>query len=972
MSDGKRIIRITKFDGSDGYTIQRADNIEEHQAVNSADEGVSFEVSVLDAKIAQIDYTKWWEIWDSASNERINRGPIHEIVEGNEVWRVTGPGRSQILADVIMTKHTFYYPINRMIDDLRYENIAAEPRTTTRVNGQPGEPSADDSKYYGLSVKTKDNAIDDTITPDLTDKRLPTFHTTDSFWSGTGKADALKVNLGEKPAISRASIIFPWWGGFRRATNRTYDFSLEYAQDGENWTTAVTKDPNYNVTADRYGGFYFYFHSSGIVDNFGFEPLAERVADDPISSRYWRVNIHDTHAWYGNAVVGDPPIDRWDYQCISSTASGVMNSKTLEPGNDCHASVVEVGLYNEIIGRDEISNLAYQQVDNTSNQITYFHTFDSAENGQQLKKTSEGFWKYEPGNKFKRIRFTWSGTGASFTKFYNSDADHSFKACVLAVVDQNNSVVYRSESTADTKDLILPAYTQFIMIKGAANVTVVNTDTWIGEQNAFSVNNTLSSSIHAGDTATLHFRGATLKFFVTIPTGKQAGKVKYALRSKNMNTGLWGAFQVLADDVQLPNAVDNYKAYEIKVEDGLLSESGIYEFRVTNKGGYVGIDAFAGYWQASWIDFNEDHERILYADDVGSWKQIYDGRFSGGTMMKTNAFGAHAQFGFEGDRVQVFMAKGPNFGKATLYISGSGNYAQNIVPLGTSGNSVVIDLDTGAKGHYITQYLAFDSSDYFPNGMPWGIYNMHVRLLEVEEYNVEVNQIDSDNFDNTCENCNSQAAATGNNKTVKTNKYIYLDGISAHCTSGISAKFDNQTHLDILTSLAEAIQHEWIITEKGLKVRPRIGIDRDTIVHEGSQTVITSENVKDVSKVATLLYSSGADIDGLPLFTITEDKRNKEIMGRTISRTNDFRNVADYFTLIGASRTELYSRRTPEERISINHVGTLPVDIGDSFIFVSKRHRDGERVRLMKITRTQSASSGMSYSLECVKWPSTP
>lgn len=973
---GKLLVRITEHDGSKPIVIERAEDISEFEAVNSSDEGGSFAMPANDPKLKYIDYTKWWEIWDADKNERLNRGPIHEIVEGNEQWRVSGPGRSQILEDLIMTKHTWYYPINRFIDDLRYENVATEPRTVVKVYGEPSQPNESNPKYLGLSKKTKNNAIDDTVVFTVSDKRIPTFHTTDSFWAGTGRSDGITVNLGQKVNVSKVSLLFPWWGGYKRFTDRAYDFSLKYG-DGDNFTNIVTKDPNYIVTADKYGGFFFYFHPSGYLDNYGFEPLAERIQDDPIDARYWRVDINDTHAWYGNILTGAVPEDRWTDQCTpppvgSGHEPGSINSKSLEPSNDCFASMVEVGIYEEILGRDQISNLAYQEIDNTSNQITYTHTVGNEENGQQVKVSvldAYTLTRYEPGNFFKKVRFSWTGAGSAFTKFYPDDPEKSMTSSVVAVVDQNNSLVYRTTLTSGTKDLILPAYTQFIQIKGAIGVEILTTDAWIGEANAFSVGNSISTSVHANDKATLHFRGRSLKMFVTTPAGKQGGTVRLQIRTKNPTTGAWGGFTTLADNVQIPNAVENYKLFEIKPDSGMLVDDGIYEFRVTNLGGYVGLDAFAGYWQASWIDFNEDHERVLYNDNASAWTQIYDGRFSAGSMMKTNEFGAHMQFGFEGDRVQLFMAKGPNFGKATIYISGPGSYGTNLVTIPTIGDSLVVDCgkESGSDlNHYIPRYLVFDSNDYWPNGMPWQPnYNLHVRLLETETYTTKKNQANDSLFDQPCIDCNQI-------KDVKINKFIYIDGVSAHCTSGLSAKFNNETHLSILKSLSEIIQHEWRITEAGLFVRPRIGVDTDFIIREGEQAVITHDITNDASKIATLLYSNGADIDGLPLFTISEDKTTKKIMHRTIARTNDFRSVGDYFTLIGASRGELLKRRTPEERITLTYVGNLPIELGDSFTLVTKKVLAGRKVRLMKLTQNQSSGSGYSYALECVKWPQTP
>jgi hypothetical protein len=959
----KLLVRITDPGGDNPIRLEMADDIEEFEAVNSSEEGGSFSIPANDPKISHITYEKWWEIWDAENNKRLNYGPIHSITEGNETWQVSGPGRSQLLEDLIMTKHTFYYPVNRFLDDLRYENVAAEPRTTALPYGYQNQPPTSDPKYYGLSELTAGNVIDDVDTFTISDKRMPTFHTTDSYWSGTDRADGITVNLGQVVPVSRVHLLFPWWGGYKRFTNRAYDFSLQYGNDPTgSYSTAVTKSDNKIVTADRYGGFHFYLHPSGFSNEFGFEPLAERIADDPVEAQYWRIDISATHAWYSGGIGANALTDDWDDQCTpppvgSGHLPGSISSKELHPENDCHASVVEVGIYEEIIGRDNISNLVYQQVDSSSNQITYFHTVQGQEdNVQKTVGTLDGrtLTKYEPGLFMKRVRFSWAGAGTPFTKFFPSDPDDSMTSSVMAVVDQNNSLVYRSLLTSGTKDLLLPAYTQFIQIKGATGVQIINTDSWLGESNAFSVDNSIAVSVTANDFATLHFRGISLKMYVTTPPGKQGGSVRLELDGS-----------IVADNVEIPDDVSNYLLYEITAESEILAENTTHNFKVTNLGGYVGIDSFAGYWEGSWIEFNEDHERILYNDNAGAWTQIYDGRFSGGTMTKTNEFGAHMQFAFTGDRVQLFMAKGPNFGKAKVYISVIGPYS-TIIDIPSAGPSIDIDLgqDSGsALEHYIPRYLAFDSYDYWGEaGMPWSTYNIHVRLLDVEEYTTKVNQSTDALFDQECIDCINEKEAT-------INKYIYIDGVSAHCTSGLSAKFTNETHLDILKSISEVIQHEWRITEAGLYVRPRIGTDTDFIIREGSQAVISTDITNDVEKVATLLYATGAPIDGAPLFTITEDKTNKNIMQRTIARAVDYSSVADYFTLVGASRTELRKRRTPEKRISIEYVGDLPVDIGDSFILVTKKMLQGIRVRLTNISRRQSFSGGITYTLECVKWP---
>jgi hypothetical protein len=232
----------------------------------------------------------------------------------------------------------------------------------------------------------------------------------------------------------------------------------------------------------------------------------------------------------------------------------------------------------------------------------------------------------------------------------------------------------------------------------------------------------------------------------------------------------------------------------------------------------------------------------------------------------------------------------------------------------------------------IPQYVIFDTADYFADGLPWGSYTIGIYKPK-----------DSDP--------------------------IYLDGINAHMSTGISAKFINTSYLDILKSTAAALRLEWDITEKGLKVVPRLGTDTDIIMAEGRGTTIKIDETQDISKVATMLIATGADIEGLPLFTIVEDKESKELFGRTIQRTyDDYRNVADYFTLVGASRTELRQRREPARRITVITTDIQGLIPGDTFIV--KTSELEKRVRAITINRTQSSSNGTEYSVECAVWDS--
>lgn len=982
------LVRVGKPDGSNPtvlqnpIVLQNASNIQEFQTVNSSDEGCSFDLPIDDPKYdREFFYTLFWEIWDTAKNERRNFGPIHDISESDTSVSVNGPGRSQLLEDRIMSKYTWYWPVIRLLNDIRYENNAAAPRTTTEVY-EPGSSKrvgSGGTKWWGLSKYTKDNAIDEVITPGVETGaiRMATFHTTDNFWSGTDRADTIVVDLHETVPVTRLSFLFPWWGGPARWHGRVYSYNVSYSQDNSSWTNIISRDEAALIaggaeplaTVDKYLGHYYYTD----ITKEGHELQIYAVSPFP-AARYWKLDITQTYAYY-NVGAGAYDIiptyeDRWSYQCGELLPDTGINARALDVTNDCHASVVEMGLYSEIIGRDELSSLTYLQIDNDNRQIYYNHTVDSFE----LKTTSDGFVIYEPGATLRKARVTWTGATTSFNKFFSQDKDNSIATSNFAIADDKNSVIYRTTLTSGTKDAKLSAYTKSMTIKGASqsNITIESVDTWPSVVNAFSYNNRYAYSIHAGDTAILHFRGKSLKWYISVPEGATAGTAKLELRTRTLD-GAWSAYTTLQSSLTLPTNVFAELAYEIPFDSSILDTDKISEFKITNlNGGYVSIDSFAGYWYASWIDFNEDHERWQYRDDILPWQQIYDPRFSGGSMMKTHAKGAFTRFDIEGDRVQILSTKAPNAGKMTILLRRFNFPAFHPtlpIPGGEANGTVIVDLDTGSKGHIIPQYIAFDSDDYFvASGLPWDKYQVYIRLegKNYEEYNVNINPIDNPlSYSIDCDNCSTAAKATSGGVT-KVGKPIFIDGIGAHTITGISTKFTNETHLSVLKSVSEVIQHEWRITEKGLKVVPRIGSDTEVIMVVSMKNVLRTDINHDVQKVTSQLLASGGDIDGLPLFTITEDKRNKEILGRTIMRTQDYRNLTDYFMLIGASRVELRRRRYPEQRISITWAGNLEVDIGDSFILKTRARQ--ERVRLIKLTQSQN-DNGLTYQLECIPWP---
>jgi hypothetical protein len=279
--------------------------------------------------------------------------------------------------------------------------------------------------------------------------------------------------------------------------------------------------------------------------------------------------------------------------------------------------------------------------------------------------------------------------------------------------------------------------------------------------------------------------------------------------------------------------------------------------------------------------------------------------------------------------------------------------------------SLLINLDTNKKGHEIPGFVLFDSNDYFVDGLPWDKYTMSVsyRTGTAEKYTTNKYETGSSSFVSRCSSCNPKTA-----KQVSIYEYVYLDSIVAHELIGLSAQFQDQTHLEIIKSVAEAIQSEWDANVDGFKLEPRLGRDTEIALREGENTLVSYNIVNDVQKVATRLLSNGSDIDGLPMSAIVEDHKTKKLFKRTITRQHDFRDIADYMQLVGLTRMELKRRNKPEKRITVQHTASsLDLEQGDSFILWTKKSGN---IRL-RINRKQisESGSGRTYELECVQWP---
>lgn len=988
-------IRITDNDGTNPIILENAKNRAHSKSVSSSDEGIIFDIAKNDPKADVLNpdgegYKKFWEVWETSTNTRLNFGPISNISEQGTDWKVQGFGRSALMADFIKSKKTFYSSVASIVDELRFENLAIEPRTSTLVHD--GEDTADNTtvfgsvtvneKYNGLSKLSKDNAIDDQdglIKPGAIEPPN-TFYTTDSYWSGMSRNDSLIVDLGGVFPITKVRLGMPWWSGVRRLYGRAYDFQISYADDTESTITRVqgrdfgpfheifdADSTNYKFKVRTPLNVYLGSTASGTSYD---EVVAYQETDvaGPINMRYIRVHVSNTYAWYANEGTTNPydQVESWEFNCDPDYVQGsrpdvssnpgdmevpdgpdrVISDRVIEPQNDCHASVIEVGAFKEILGVDTIRQLALQRVDNNNLQITYHHEPEASE----TVTTDNGFRKFEPGGFFRRFTLTYSGANSSFNKFFDDDCSNCYPTAFhFGVMDQNNNLMYRTTNSSGTVTRTVGLYTDRLLMKGSSNATVTAVDTWPAKSDPLSWGSSYSYTTVQDDYAIIHFRGQSLKWYATIPSDETGAEVSIEIRSKTGAT--WGSWSTLESSYMLPNNISSEVVYEITYESGDLNPETSYQIRITNlDGGYCSIDSFEGYWSASYTQYNEDSSRISFAN-VANVTQIYDKRFSAGSMYKWNKPRTRCNFTFEGDRLIITSAKGRNHGKLRVGLDGT------IID--------TIDLETSVRGNESTQHVIFDSDDYFPTGLEWDYHSVIVGLEKGDEesYTTTVGELDSSDFVYRCKACQ---AAEG--ETVEVNKYVYLDAIGVHERVGLSVSFENETHLDILKSVAEVTQSEWDVTELGLRLEPRIGQDTNEVLREGQNTLVDWGIVNDVQDIATMLVSTGADIDGLPLFAITEDKKNTRDIGRTIMRKEDFRNIADYFTLIGISRTSLKKRRYPEKRITVTHVAhNLDLDQGDSFILYTRK-MGPIRVRIMKKT-TNETNSGRSYDLECIKWP---
>lgn len=988
----------------------------------------------------QVSFTRFWEVWDTELKRRLNYGPITQISDSPSSWKIDGEGRSALLSDYYKTLRTFYARIDSIIDDIRYENVAISPSASVLVatmdENDPNEATFFntanlDDKYHRLSVRSKDFVIDDQTGLVPLGKPEPprTFYTTSEYWTGANPSDGLIVDFGDTYQIKKLKILFPWWGGPQRANNRTYDYSVFYmnelpvASGGLLYQNREIAAPTtlFDYTA-LYGDFNRLVTTPNRPINLYIGPSLSGTGtdlntfyvswvNDNLPMRYLKVQIHDTHAWYGNDNDATAAYDSWSFQCDPSYRPGddpnfgsklglmtymkdgtltekVIADTAIKPANDCHASIVELGAFSEIIESKNIKPLALQRIDNNNRQITYYRVPDSTEM-KEYTRDSIKFRKFEPGTFFRSATITWTGSNTTYHKFFKKDCTNCYPdGFNFGVIDDDSSLIYSSDDTFGT-DISISSrqYTRFLITKGSTDSAVTSVDAWKGKTDPLSWGGSYSYTEKTNDYFIVHFRGESLKWYATIPDSVTGATVKIELRyktpgsrkgSSNITTNFWSSWTTLEAGLVLPNGIINEVVYEIPYNSAILQPETVYELKVTLlDNNYCSVDSIEGYWSGSFTEYNEDSSRITLSRP-SEFKQIQDGKFTGGTMYKWNKPGASAAFQFEGDRIIIQSAKGRNHGKLTLmlfqYEEGIVEYDPGVenhvfIPVSKGGDpsdgSYTINLNSGKRGQEIPGFVIFDSNDIFNDegGLPWGKYKITITYTPAEKYTTTKTDNTMDSFQYRCRDCTD---ATG--ETMEIYKYVYLDAIGAHERVGVSVDFTNQTHLDILKSLTEVIQVEWDATESGLIVEPRIGRDTDIYLREGENTLVNYAITNDIKKIATTLLTIGSSIDGLDQFTITEDRKTKRLFNRTIMRQHDFRDIASYQQLIGLSRMELRKRNRPEKRITVTHVArSLDLEHGDSFILWTK-NSGSIRLRIQRKIISEN-SSGRTYELECVEWP---
>jgi len=929
-------IRVTNADGSNPIILDKADDKELDLVINSAGETVSFTIPKSDPKSKYVNPDdpntpqRLWEWWDLDKGTRIQHGPITEVDDDFGKYTVKGGGISQFLVDHVKTEKTFYNSLGQIVDALRYENIAAQPATSTiagsttlAYSGIFGSITINDS-FYSLSRLTSDYAIDDDEGVSYATGEVEpsnTFYAAPEYWSGMSDNDTLIIDFGSVQPIDKLELYFPWWGGPNNVTNRSYSFEIAYANDTDTPLTYYQSRPFGPWTVLATNGGVPYITEPG-------KPISIYVGVDSqetfdtnalfcelpasIEARYIRLHITDVQAWYQNNYKGtfDPTASynigdvvygwgaqndsgSWDgyygwwastvnqnyigggdpwgplpeelaLQCVygywtnvgidTATYSGVapvpapmqaqvgftdayegeciltsgympltISDSALAPSNDCHASIIEARVLQEICPANTILPLALQRIDNDSNQIYYHKTFTS----NDTTTTSAGFRQFEPGGFFSKFNVTWSGATNQYTTFFPTDCANCYPdGFNFGVVDQDNNMVFQSDAVngncnfggnwhdwTNGNSPITPGHqdnyvygdtistpadmktlgTEYILMKGSLGAYVSSCDAWFSTTDPYSWGSSYSWTETPNSNASFTFRGQSFKWYATVPKGKGGGKAQIYLSeqcadplpSENIPTdemiaygGIWKVDRALIYEIDnIPEGLTADPLFEITYESGTLKPNTTYRIDIVTVSGFVSIDSFEGFWQASMVNYNEDSRRIAF-NSMTNVHQVYDARYTGGSCYKWNDDNTQATFDFVGDRFMVIGAKGPDFGKMAIQVlRNNGQYesnpeAMNFTEVGgfvsygaaPTNSTITVDLDNGGKrGGEISKACVFDSDDYCVDysylttghgGLPWGSYRV---IISIDNSNGTYDGTNDDpstaSYADRCSNC---------------------------------------------------------------------------------------------------------------------------------------------------------------------------------------------------------------------------
>jgi len=904
-------IRVTDVDGSNPVVLENANDKELTLAINSAGETIQFTIPQTDPKSEYVNPDnpstpqKMIEWWDTRTNVRKQHGPIQGVDDNPGVYTVKAGAISQFLVDQLKSQNTFYNSLGQIVDELRYVNIAAQPATSTIVqNLQPptlaypnylqasGYGPSDgygvfgpidiQEQFYSLSKYSKDFAIDDDDGVQYATGSIEptnTLYTTNKFWMGMNKADAIIIDLGETQPINKLQLYFPWWGGINKTTNRSFQFELAYANDSTNpvdvggvpigeFTTFYTTNGTAHITEPgRPVNIYTGYNEAGT----SFDSFPVYTAQDVpyINARYIRVLITDVEAWYmakwageydtkksyrfmdivtidgdwvgaspirvslhsnnvDGSIVYTPKSIDWsmpDNYATITTASGYqvvnvysaeclgvsgyisapINDKSLDPQNDCYASLVEIKTLQELVPANKILPLGLQRIDNNNSQILYDMYYDS----DDTITTPSGYRKFEPGGFFSKYTVTWTGSPSTYyTTFFPNDCANCYPdGFSFAILDQNNNMLYQSDQTSDSVDIgwdtnPRPVNVQYALMKGSADAYISHADAWYSTTDPFSWGSSYSWSDTPGATATMKFRGQSFRWYTTVPIGKGGGHAKIYLRERDDTSpmGTWGSWAEIYDIPSMPDDLHADPLFEITYESGLLKPETTYDIKIEVVEGFVSIDSFEGYWQGSFVNYNEDSRRVFF-NRVDYLHQVYDARYTNGSIFKWDDPDTYATFDFVGDRIMVLGAKGPNFGKMNIQLLlNNGTYQTEATSILTYRDenddlqdSVIVDLDNGKRAGEIAQLCIFDSNDYSwrytIDAYDWGRWGLGLgETIGASQLSPEIN----DGNDSTYAEQNKPLVVSGDTSSwyiVDLLQPLYVDKVRVKTESNIDDEF---------------------------------------------------------------------------------------------------------------------------------------------------------------------------------------